>query len=761
MRRFIPTFDEDLPTLFLLALMLLIPAAAMSTAGWADGLTMLYLLVIASLVLGYLLAVSRFPDLVVIAFAAVYGVFATWLVGGQMVKGVTGWYDVQMEVIFRVTRWAQQAVGGGFSRDNLIFLVTLAVVFWFLGINAALNTFRSRQLWIASIPPGLVLLINTYYYYGSARMDLFLVSYLFVVFILAVRTNTLLRERLWRRARVGYSAGVRGDLLRGGAIGAVLLVIVAFSAPTAQASDQLASAWDRSINPWNRVQDTFNRLFSGLQGGSGSTADYYGGATLTLGGPVSLTDATVMYVFAPPGYHYYWRSKLFDYYDGRRWLTLADERKDTDYGVLPAEEQETYLLRANIQQQFQMVVPSTRLIYAAPQAVSYSSLPVTYDEIYTLPPSKNFGTVVEVRGVNTLTAGRTYSVTSSLSVADETSLRGAGTAYPDWVTKRYLQLPQDITQRTRDLAASLTAGKANPYDKARAIETYLRDNIKYDVSIDPPPANVEPVDYFLFTSKRGYCNYYASAMVVMLRSQGIPARIAAGFAQGDLDPNIKGYRVRELNAHTWVEAYFPSYGWIEFEPTTIIAPIIRPLTTAPGDTADVVGRERGPAATPTVDVLRGGLNNANTHNTGQYTPDTTFTLPAWLGWVIGLLVAAALAAGGLWFWLELRGMRGLSEVSRSYARMNLFATLGGLPMKNGTTPAERGEQIAALVPKREEVVRRIAAQYAREQYAQPAPAIGPDARRAELAASDWQMLRPELLRRMAAVLLSRLRPGKK
>jgi hypothetical protein len=136
MRRFIPSFDEDLPTLFLLLLLIIIPAGAMATAGWADGITLVYLVVIASLVLGYLLSVSRLPDVVAIGFSLIYGVFATWLVGGQLVKGHLEWNERQMQVILRLIKWSQQAAGGGFSRDNLMFLMMLSLIFWFLGINA-------------------------------------------------------------------------------------------------------------------------------------------------------------------------------------------------------------------------------------------------------------------------------------------------------------------------------------------------------------------------------------------------------------------------------------------------------------------------------------------------------------------------------------------------------------------------------------------------------------------------------------------------
>src|SRR5207237_7528723 len=101
-------------------------------------------------------------------------------------------------------------------------------------------------------------------------------------------------------------------------------------------------------------------------------------------------------------------------------------------------------------------------------------------------------------------------------------------------------------------------------DEAKAIETYLRQNYTYSTHIAQPPPGVDRVEWFLFQGKEGYCEYYASAMVVMLRTLGVPARLATGYAPGDYDPNTQTYTVKESAAHAWPEVYFPSYGWIEF-----------------------------------------------------------------------------------------------------------------------------------------------------------------------------------------------------
>src|SRR5690606_21022417 len=178
-----------------------------------------------------------------------------------------------------------------------------------------------------------------------------------------------------------------------------------------------------------------------------------------------------------------------------------------------------------------------------------------------------------------LRAGDRYNVFSMVTTADAASLRTAPTDYPQDTLDAYLQVPDGITPETLALAAELTAPFDNAYDKASAVEAWLRENIKYNDQIDAPPQATEPIHYTLFVSQEAYCTYYASAMAIMLRTQGIPARIVNGYAQGEFVEDANAYRVRANNAHTWVEVYFPEYGWIQFEPTAAIPVVDRPETT--------------------------------------------------------------------------------------------------------------------------------------------------------------------------------------
>jgi transglutaminase-like putative cysteine protease len=175
-------------------------------------------------------------------------------------------------------------------------------------------------------------------------------------------------------------------------------------------------------------------------------------------------------------------------------------------------------------------------------------------------------------------AGESYQIRSSVAAVTISQLRDAGTDYPAWVTERYLALPESITPRTRQLAEDIVGDRETPYDRVAAVTRYLRNNIRYSETITSTPSrDQEPLDWFLFDLKIGFCNYYASSQVVLLRSLGIPARLAVGFSAGEHQGGTNTYLVYERNAHAWPEVYFPGLGWVEFEPTVSQDPIVRPL----------------------------------------------------------------------------------------------------------------------------------------------------------------------------------------
>lgn len=159
-----------------------------------------------------------------------------------------------------------------------------------------------------------------------------------------------------------------------------------------------------------------------------------------------------------------------------------------------------------------------------------------------------------------------YDAVSLLPVVSPAELRKASRAIPASVRDVYLQLPQHLDPRIRKLAANVTSHLHDEYDRTSAIAAYLRTHYRYTLDLKGPvPA--DPLANFLFVQRAGHCEYFASAMTIMLRTVGIPARYVTGFAPGEYNDVAGDYIIRESDAHAWVEVYFPGYGWLTFDPT--------------------------------------------------------------------------------------------------------------------------------------------------------------------------------------------------
>lgn len=170
---------------------------------------------------------------------------------------------------------------------------------------------------------------------------------------------------------------------------------------------------------------------------------------------------------------------------------------------------------------------------------------------------------------------KSFSAESWITDNGPILLRAGDINYPEAIKKTYLQLPARLPDRVRNLALELTAAEPTPFDKAVAIETYLRANYPYTLNVPQPPASRDVADYFLFELKKGYCDYYATSMVVLARAAGIPARFITGYAPGEYDSVRAEYRIIQADAHSWAQIYFPNAGWIDFEPTAGKPAIVR------------------------------------------------------------------------------------------------------------------------------------------------------------------------------------------
>ncbi len=777
----------DLTALIIAIVLLLMPALSLSAAGWALDLSTLLPITVLSVLFGFVLARSQYNELLGLLISGIYGACFVLLVAAvnQPTDLGSGIYTV----FSRLLRWILDATNGGINQDDLVFTLLVASLFWFLGYNLAWHLFRVDRVWRAILPPALILISNSVYYTGDANLDLYLIGFTFLALLLVVRSNLDAREWDWYTNGIWVPRRLRQQVFRVGAALALIVLVAAWAVPRNDIEDRLQNFQEfMQSEPLQQLSELWNRLFSSAETQGPTTADYYGGDSLQLGGAIRLGDQVVFLVNAPQGHRYYWRSRVFDNYDHGRWTSAADTRL-TDPEAPLTVQNEAYLpgARVPVQQTFTMALSASRLVYTAPQPLSVD-LPTRTDLKYV--PDANLVAqdmlISVIRPMRVLYRGDSYTATSLMSSASADQLRSAGTNYPQWIKDIYGSYIPSVTARTIELANQIVAGAQTPYDKAKAIETWLRTNIVYNESIPEPPAGQDPVDWVLFDYKQGYCNYYASAMVVMLRTMGIPARMAAGFAQGTWNSDEDAFVVQERDAHTWVEVYFPGYGWVEFEPTAAQEPINRgdqndqsvPPPTQPPTPTPTFTPSPTPSPTPT-DTPEVPLDNSNNQQptqgtptlTATLTPSTTptavivptqppplrpqprnslsFLLPA-LGvalLVLFLIVLLLALLVFLYWWWEWRGMKGLSPIVRAYARMERYLGLIGIHLRPEQTPEERRKAIVRDLPAAEPSVTAITRMYINERYGPDRQPSTPDTPQGQVADRAWSDARGNILQR--------------
>ena len=736
---------------FLVLWLQLIVAWGIGAARWTRGLDVLVPVAAAGVVTGTLLGRSRWPGVLGVLYGMVTGALLNAFAVASLLPEGLSLHDRMVNLYYRLNAWLAKILAGEFGSDALIFVLMLGFILWWAAAYAGWSVFRREDPWWAGIPGGIVLTVNVYY--GPPRLRPYIGFYLFVALLLALWMNFLRQERDWARHRVGYTPYIALDYIRYGVVFIAAVLALSLMAPhveSATAREELFKAFRR---PWQRVQEEWNRLFNPLrtyrapEGGPVAFGD-----ELILGGPVAFGERLVMEIETEPRYAgRYWRAVAYDTYTGRGWLNTDQTRIPLgagDYPPMPPFE-----ARAPLTQTYFVVEPAGNLLFAAYQPAKVIIPAWAY--VYEIPGPEGEGRPViepsQLYARRYLDEGSRYKVVSLISAATEDMLRSAGTEYPEWVLSRYLQLPPELPERVRELAQSVAPPESSPYERATAIERYLRSNYLYNERIPPPPPDRDAVDYFLFDLRQGYCNYYASAMVVMLRAIGIPARLATGYARGEMDPATGRLKVRDKHAHAWVEAVFPRYGWVEFEPTPSQPPIVRPRTPGevypratpprperiPEDVEVPEGPGPAPAPVPAVGVLT------------RWFPWLRRPMPRWLPRA-ALAVALVMLAG----WALRRTLEPphLSTAARLYLRVVRLGRIAGVPLEPYQTPLEYAAQVKDRLSAPAGAVETIAALYAKERFG----GYVLSEREQEALALAWKSLFPRVTLAVATALVRRV-----
>ena len=726
-------------------IMLLCVAWSMELAGWVEGLYVVEWTALGGLVLGFLMTRAGWPR----AFRHLAGIMAgAWLVVAAMTRYIgpgSGWRDGLDILSYHFDVWLRTVVAGQSSADPTMFVLLMTLLGWWLGYSSAWMVFGTHKVWHAlALTGGAMLLVV----YGSPpEVAPFFVLFIFCALLLAVRMYVYTQEQSWDSEGAHYDRDIGFYFLRDGGLLVAIVVTVIWIVPLLSSSSALSGLWARVGGPWHAVGDEWNQLFSGIKGYRQDYANIPFGQQLPLGGPIDLGDEIVMWVETEGGR--YWRGAVYDLYDGTGWqntddlnATIAADRhlpRDGEYELRYAVVQTVVPNWSGVGQVFGIGQPAS---VDVPLEIQYSLTEVGAEE--GRDPLSASATVSLIKSRIPLNRERPYTVISSSSVADAESLREAGEVYPTWVTRRYLQLPSALPPRVGELAQGVVAPHDNAYDRAIALQDYLRRTIEYREDIEPRPPDRDPIDYLLFDSREGYCNYYASAMVVMARAVGIPSRLAVGYVGGQFDDETGQYAVRERDTHAWVEVFFPRYGWMEFEPTASEAPIVRPTMgeDALRDELRELRAHRPESDTPfEVDLSVEGMSE----------PSSVSALGDWgtMGWMIGLLMMAG-SAGAAGFWMiRKRWRKGPSRAERLYRALATYGRLLGVRAQACHTPHEYATLLTEKVPERRWEIRRIVTLYVQDRFSYYG--IGPGEEAA--AGEAWRRLRRTLWGKLPRAVL--------
>lgn len=566
----------DLPSALLLVTALFLAGTRLQITHWTQSLDQVSGLLLLAGILGLLLGLSKFKPSIAFLMAVLYSLA---LIPWRLVSGYTEaitWNERLADYLNRIIQSTHQFFINQPVDDPVLFIVLMAILYWSMGILAGYLLTRKGNPVIPVVILGLAVFLIEHYQPGS-RKPFYSWAYVVTSVVLFARIFYLKSRQEWNRRGYVVDAETGFDLTRTAVLISLVVVFVAWNLPQVTRAFTSGTPEQRKLQQgWNRFQNRFENMFASFRGATTyemdiTTTDYELGRGQPLGDRLVFTVETDQP--APQGNRYYWRNRSYDFYEYGRWRTqpVISENKMsgeyfTQYLPFQGRSLERFFFKVQTQNMAQLFTPGMPLdVNRRIEGLLTSNGGDNADVVMLLsdPPMKN---------------GSSYLLHAWIANLDVESLRQMDEPDPDWVRTRYLQLPVSLPDRVRDLADEITAGYDNRYDKVMAVTMWLRANMKYADTVPAAPADQDLVDWFLFDLKEGFCNYYASAEVVLLRAAGIPARLAIGYAQGNANEQGTLFAVRELHSHAWPEVYFSNLGWVDFEPTAALPLALRPET---------------------------------------------------------------------------------------------------------------------------------------------------------------------------------------
>lgn len=716
--------------LVLIALVLLIALTVLHRSNLTRSITPVTTCALLGFVLGCLLSATRFSNRFTILYTFILAHFTALQATFRILPRLSAefsfwqWLDLLNLQFFTSLQTVFSAFGIHFSTgqplpDRVIQLL--------MGLFAGLaccwmgwQTFKQKRSFVGVLPLGIgaVILMQI----TGQNVNLLFLLIIFVV-ILTCSTSAERLKTQWDQESLPYPWDFGMDWVTSMFVLALLVGGLSFF-----------FYLTASREGWQKIDDFFDRMRPQPAEVISTQEDDSPGRDLPTDVDAATTDLLVR--FTPPptlttsviivklsdppplppevsretGPTYYLRGEIYGEYTGSSWLPAPVEES-----VPPqVDPQSPAPGRYVLEQEYTILASQWSFLYAVNQPVAGS------DSLRFLQAGDEPSFLLQSESDQ-------YRVVSWATRLSADQLAAAGNEYPPEVLSAYTQLPQTLPERVKALARTITTGSENSFEQALRIQTYLRSNYAYNLEIIPPPASQDVVDYFLFEEKQGFCSYYASSMVVLLRSLGVPARVAAGYVTGGYNFYENAYIVPASNAHAWVEVYFPGFGWVEFEPTTArAAPNYGPLA----------GESTALEASPS--------------RTG---PTALFSWKDGLpGFLLGLVLVSILTC--LYAIHQRKTSLQAPSATLQYARVRAFLGRLGFNAPASCTPLEYADLVTPRLadwPWLQDLLRASTRLYVYEAYS-PTP---PDAAQQVDLRKKWQESSPQRLQLLASRFLRR------
>ena len=524
--------------------------------------------------IGITISHSTFYELIVVIFAAIiarYIVFYPISIYFASVAGIFGllianrYFKEDLKELYSwLIGFSDNIINNIRGKENILYEYQIPFILLMAFVISVLTTFvifRNKSIFLL-IPPHIFAYLM--YWYSFRNEAFWLLAAFIVLFLILLSNKSFNAEKISGSKRNIVRTNASQLLwLTTGVKYSIIIAVIAIAAPKTD--------WHLEL-PWleSRVQETFPFVADLRSSGQGSrsvgeanafnfSVTGFQAESSRLGGPVDERNDQVMTVKSSRSL--YLRGNVKQIYTGESWEAITEPSRifklTDDVSGIEDDEKDLYYDRVEAVITFRDFSSTTLFSPLFPEILNSfdaRAFVMGRDSFLVLPGG--------------LYDGESYYLSALVPKPYGIRLaNGADESSEELQDKElYLNLPRSISERTIELTNRITDGLETPYEKAAAIEAYLRDNFSYRHDVDQVPGDVDFVDNFLFEENEGYCTYYASAMVVMLRIADIPSVYIEGFvARGPADDGL--YSVTYNNAHSWVEAFIEPVGWMTFEPT--------------------------------------------------------------------------------------------------------------------------------------------------------------------------------------------------